>query len=473
MKTTFALGATGVAGMIVLAGHFAMPVQGGGGGGIGPDVAVSRLGLESFGSQDDFHYYGSSGGIRAFSMASTSCNVGDEEAEWIDTSPDARNPVIAQNMYRWQDGQFEQIGMSWLKHSFCAVSEFTCGACQPTSCNTLGIGCADTYWATLNGSHGGLGPRWKINPQGMGPGGVHDDQYEQPQGNNTIRGRLQLKDADILAGGRFVAEIHYVTHDEDLERRWNNASWREVDVSLTSIDGVGSGQESVQFQQPGILAWRQFDNAVQVIPFEDVPGEGRFHLGVRVFDNEDGTWTYEYALHNMNSHRGARSFSVPLPAGAIVSDTGFHDVDYHSGDGEDYVTRDGTDWAVNVGGLSATWSTGTYDDDPNANALLWSTLYNFRVTTNAAPTTGPITVGLFRPGFPANTTVMAPIPGDVVGSPCPADIAGDDGVVDTQDLLALLAAWGTDGDGADIAEPLDLVDTNDLLGLLAEWGDCE
>jgi len=52
---------------------------------------------------------------------------------------------------------------------------------------------------------------------------------------------------------------------------------------------------------------------------------------------------------------------------------------------------------------------------------------------------------------------------------CPEDI-NQDGTIDTQDLLALLAAWGTDGAGAEIAAPFDVVDTQDLLALLAAWG---
>ena len=48
---------------------------------------------------------------------------------------------------------------------------------------------------------------------------------------------------------------------------------------------------------------------------------------------------YEYAFYNMNSGRGIESFSVPIPFGANISNDGFHDVDYHSG--EPFV---GTDW---------------------------------------------------------------------------------------------------------------------------------
>lgn len=54
---------------------------------------------------------------------------------------------------------------------------------------------------------------------------------------------------------------------------------------------------------------------------------------------------------------------------------------------------------------------------------------------------------------------------------CPADFDRS-GLVDTSDLLALLAAWGTNGTGANLSAPLDVVDTADLLALLAAWGDC-
>ncbi len=178
--------------------------------GTDPDVAVSRVGLGSSGAGiDNFAYYGSFGGIRAFAMASTSCNVGTATAQWINTHTGGnagKHPVIAQNMYRLLDGRFEQIGMSWLKHSFCAVSETTCGVCQLTGCSTLGIGCADTYSASLNGNQGSLGPRSEINP--WPPVGIATHTtYSAPTGNATISGRLQIREEDITSGGQNFAEI--------------------------------------------------------------------------------------------------------------------------------------------------------------------------------------------------------------------------------------------------------------------------
>ncbi len=46
------------------------------------------------------------------------------------------------------------------------------------------------------------------------------------------------------------------------------------------------------------------------------------------------------------------------------------------------------------------------------------------------------------------------------------------GSVDIGDLLAVIAAWGSDGDAATIAAPYDIVDVSDLLGLIGAFGTC-
>ena len=56
--------------------------------------------------------------------------------------------------------------------------------------------------------------------------------------------------------------------------------------------------------------------------------------------------------------------------------------------------------------------------------------------------------------------------------PCPADVNGDC-IVNTSDLLLLLADWGCSGSmcTGDVDGDGD-VDTSDLLALLAAWGPC-
>ena len=99
---------------------------------IGPDVIVGDIvGVDN---------YSSSGTIEAFSVGTTSCNIGDEELLWIASS--TQHPVIAQNMFRHNNGRFEQIGQAWLKHGFTALQNNACGCgCTPSGTGTrLGVG---------------------------------------------------------------------------------------------------------------------------------------------------------------------------------------------------------------------------------------------------------------------------------------------------------------------------------------------
>ncbi len=59
--------------------------------------------------------------------------------------------------------------------------------------------------------------------------------------------------------------------------------------------------------------------------------------------------------------------------------------------------------------------------------------------------------------------------------PCPPRCAADldaDGIVGIVDLLALLAAWGTDVNGPPDFDGDGTVGITDLLELLAHWGPC-
>jgi hypothetical protein len=104
----------------------------------------------------------------------------------------------------------------------------------------------------------------------------------------------------------------------------------------------------------------------------------------------------------------------------------------------------------------------------NANALRWSTLYNFRFTCNKAPGSGTTALGLWKAataGSPATSmTVAATVPSGP--PPIPGDFDGD-GDVDAADLATLLSSWLTpagdlNGDNS--------TDAGDLATLLSNWG---
>ena len=64
-------------------------------GAIGPDVvAFTIAGNNSF----DMDYYGTSNGIGGYSIATQSCNYGDEEADWWGGTNDS--PIIMQKIGR-------------------------------------------------------------------------------------------------------------------------------------------------------------------------------------------------------------------------------------------------------------------------------------------------------------------------------------------------------------------------------------
>jgi len=162
MKTCLPLCGTIVLGSAVLLGQYAaiaMPDgkdDGGVAGATGPDVIVGAL--------PDIAKFGTVNGVTAYSVATTSCNIGDQNLSWYSNTN--QHPVIAMNMFRLKGGRFEQIGMSWLKHGFCALQQNLCGACQPagSGCpSLLGIGCSDPYSSSLNGQQSNLGPRSLVN----------------------------------------------------------------------------------------------------------------------------------------------------------------------------------------------------------------------------------------------------------------------------------------------------------------------
>lgn len=372
----------------------------------GPDIIVISL--------PGFGYYGSSGSIHAFALATESCNIGDVPAVWY--AQTNQHPVIAQDLYRLENGRFEQIGQAWAKHGFFATIANNCGTCVnphpeiPPINNPgdlLGVMCSDIYSANLNADPMQSGTKSSVNPHT----GVFPYPFTIPPGYEiptpNIGRRLQVEFADFDPAQHttalFFAEGQYVTPDEFAPgNQNNNASYCEVNI----IPGPNLAQNCntafcmrsagpLQEQLPAIRAWKANDPSVVETDIQ-LPAEGLFILAAKATDLGTGFWQYEYALYNMNSDRSAGAFTIPLPAGALVDETDFHDVFYHGGE-----PHSGLDWSVSVVNNELTWATQTYAVNPTANALSWGTLYNFRFMANVEPDTTTITVGLFKPGpFP-------------------------------------------------------------------------
>jgi len=419
-------------------------------------------------------------GFDSFSLGTTSCNQGLVNLNWY-TSSNTTNPalfndhpVIGGGIFKMKNGRFEQLGFSWLKHGFYALSQpLCCSPCNSTNGATLGVGCSDPYTASRNGTQGNLGPRWQVNPS--------TGDFPYPPANPAFSGsaarRVQIALTALepsSATVRYFSEAQYVSPDDALaNNKNNNSSYRQ----LSMADSGGATNRfnaafigSTAREKPAIQAWKDFDATVQLVSV-DVPTagtvvDGRFWVGSKVTDLGDGTWQYEYAIHNLNSDRAGGSFSVPLSPGVLVTDIGFKDVHYFDNDGVPINPAqpnsaasarnfDGADWTNSVSNGAVTWTvTQTFATNSNANALRWGTLYNFRFKANVGPAAnrGTATLGLFKPvanGVLAVSVDTTDVPGTI---PCPACAADFDldGGVNGGDIAAFFTDYEAGGICADL-----------------------
>jgi hypothetical protein len=371
----------------------------------GPDVVVFEL--------PSTYDWGASGGVRAYSVGTTSCNRGDTPLSWISSSN--QHPVIAQNLYRVtlpdanppvEHGKMEMLGMSWLKHGFLSLNQNgVCGTCTqpPMGGSQLGVGCSDPYSASLNGSQSGLGPRSEVNAFT----GYFVYPHLVPTGTPVLAGRIQVRESEVIndpTSYEYFVEGQYVSPDDAVAGNgMNNASHRQVTVSGTNLNTTGVTFEGM----PAIYAWQAADPTATIREVI-VPNEGLFIVGYKVGDNGDGTWHYEYAVFNLNSDLSGRSFTVPIRSDSVITNTGFRDVDYHSG--EPY---DPTDWAVAVDTASGllSWSSVDFPSAPeDANALRWSTMYNFSFDADSPPEDALASIGMFKTGGPSAVAVFVQAP---------------------------------------------------------------
>ena len=366
----------------------------------------------------------------ALALGTYSCNVGDVWLNWFSNTN--QHPVIGGELYRFKivngAGRFEQVGMSWLKHGFFALSDnLCCTNCQSTDGTHLGVRCADPYSAARNGSQGGLGPRYQVNAS---TGFFNYPPHHTPSGGNTGRIEVDLGDLETTTGSttKYFGNAQYVSPDDASSgNQNNNSSYRGVTVSGSGTAWTFGFTGATQREIPAIKAWGTCETGVT---FRDIQiaGEGLLILGYKATNLGGGQYHYEYALYNMNSDRSVRGFTVPIGAGVVISNVGFRDVTYRGNDGIGGTQNfSGTDWTFANTGSAVSWTTSTFAADQNANALRWGTTYTFRFDANAPPNPGTLTLDTFK--VVGTLTTQIDIPGP---PPPPIDTDGD-GVFDGAD----------------------------------------
>jgi hypothetical protein len=342
--------------------------------------------------------------------------------------------VIGGTLYRYKvvegAGRFEQVGQSWLKHGFYALSNtLCCTGCQSTDGTHLGVNCSDPYTSGRNGSQGGLGPKYQVNAS---TGAYTYPPANPPYSGSTAR-RLQVPITELepTAGSttRYFGEAHYVTPDDAAAgNQNNNASYREVSVSGSGTNWTFGFIGPTQRQFSAIRAWKTIDPQVTLNELQ-VPDDGLIVVGSRATDMGNGRWHYEYAIYNMNCDASVGAVRVPCPPNVMLTRFGFHDVDYLNGDGPGNVNCSPTDWTTTRTGTDYEWATEDYAVNVGANAIRWGTTYNFRFDANSPPAQGSLILSLFKTGvsFPVTGEVPSGTPtpmysfchGDGSSTPCP------------------------------------------------------
>ena len=396
----------------------------------GPDVIAGDL--------SSLLQFGSNGAQVGLAMGTDTCNGGDQALNFF-AMPNTDHPVLAQNLYRMSGGtanneRFEQIGQSWGAHGFFALQSNGCGfGCIPAPDGThLGAGCSTADTASINSGPNNLGSRAWLNPfTGFFPSTANDHTGHTHTGTSH---RILVNGSDLATtmnpGATYYAEIQLVTPHE---YAWcqahpgqcnmdNNASHRQFSVAGTTSFTFSPIGSTVRMTH-AFNAWP----GATIRTIEPAPGvDGRAFLAYKVTGPVAGLYHYEYAIYNQNLDRGIQSFSVPrllIPDISGAELGGEQNVEFHAPPQHPGFPADGTqgnagfssaEWTFNPSGLSLTWTSETFAQNPNANAIRWGTLYNFRFDSTTSPVASNATVGFFKEGAPITVAIEGPAP---IGGP--------------------------------------------------------
>jgi hypothetical protein len=400
----------------------------------GPDVIVGEI--------ESVVQFGSAGTQVGLAVGTDSCNNGDQPVDWFQL-PNTDHPVVPQNLYRMSVGtfnndRFEQIGHSWMKHTFFALEDTVCGACNTTNCQTgshLCPGCSDPYTADLNGDQNQIGSRAWVNPfTGSFPANADNHSGHNHDGvSHRIRVEVNDLDTTLNQGATYFGEAAYIspheytwcqTHPGECNM-YNNVSYRQFSVNGGPTNFSFSPVGSTVRMQPAIMAWAPTGAVVNQIQ-PDPGNDGIWFMGYKVTNPTPGVWHYDYAVYNENLDRSIQSFSVPLGAGANISNIGFHAPPQEPGWANDGTFNNlgysSAPWAVTQATDSITWNCETFAQNQNANAIRFGTLYNFRFDADQPPQNANATVGFFKTGSPMMVAIRAPV-GGVTPTPTPTPTA--------------------------------------------------
>jgi hypothetical protein len=341
-----------------------------------------------------------------------------------------QHPFLIWNLYRVNsDGSIEQIGRSGVKHAFLTVNAGCADSCNDS--HSLGRGCGDTYGVGNNDSTSDMGPRSEIIPatgQWGRCGSIFDpncDGSQDGNGNSSWTQRMKVPEAKLVHttgdGATFLFESWYVARDDI--NIYNSMASKSVNPQFSGSQWTLAGETNYRLGG-AIDRWVDPTNpGLYARSAELSSNEGHAKVAIKATSVGGGLWRYDYAVMNFDfaraitqdaepnlrvvSNAGFDSFSVPVPAGAIVSNLSFRN-------GQ---TGSTGAWTATTANNTVTWSAN------GQPTLDWGTMYSFSMTVNKPPrmpTTTPtmssglipkVTLHVANTGSPAEYKVYSIVPG--------------------------------------------------------------
>lgn len=353
------------------------------------------------------------------------CNLGSVHVPW-QTSPTTSGPMtdvhfkIAFLVAREVNGRMIQVSTpdSYVKHSRVTynLGSSNCGTCQTGPSSTFRMGCYDAYSTGFNGNQFNLGPATEIDPWlgSWNPVGSYFDRGDpvvagaaandgvqsltssQVSSFDAVKNRVTIPEDRLLGAGTTYAQVHLVCEGEPVANRGNNQlsgvmpiTWNGSTWSVGTVTSLVSGSV--------LNRWTGSTRGTGGNGTDD----GRFVVASKVTGPVNGVWHYEYAVHNLDNHRGGASLRIPLHAAATLTNVGFRDNDTNA--------LNSWTWSRN-GNELAFLATGD-------NPLNWNNLYNFWFDATVGPTGGSVTIDQARLGAGAlSVAVTNDVPMGSVGA---------------------------------------------------------
>lgn len=351
------------------------------------------------------------------------CNAGTVHVPWQTTSPGATmvdvHFKIAFMVARESNGRMVQVSTSetGVKHSRTTynLGSSLCGTMIPGPSSTFYIGAYDAYNASYwNADRYNLGPSDEVNPwlgswdpvgsyfdrgdPAVGGGAANDGRQSltssQTGAFDEVKNRVVIPEAELSQPGTFFAQVHLTCEGEPVANRGNNLRSERMSYNWNGSSWSSSNQGN-EVAGSVLNQWQGANVSLGGNGNDD----GRFAVGVVVTGPTNGIYHYEYAVHNVDNHRGGASFRLPLPPGANVTNAGFRDID----------TNALNEWNISQNASEIAWTAAAN------NPLNWNSIYNFWFDCDAAPGGGTAVIDQARIGPGAlDVSVSTEVPG---GSP--------------------------------------------------------